>query len=183
MKETILRLHAEMEQVLTQLDGTIPGTALTDQSYEIATDYWKRVKQLVRGSGFTADADEIDFFKKLKVLFTGPLEYYLLLYRFQIYAGAGSDALQQFRDEETDRMRRFRETHVSFIDYYDQARTEWDDLYFLRRKFHKIQRPPSQVYDRATDFWSNGDWIVTLLQANRRFQLFLESTTTSLEER
>src|SRR5580658_296315 len=127
VKETILQLHAEMEQAIGRLDGAMPGTVLSDQSYQIATDYWKRVKQHIRVSRFAHDAEEIDFFKNRKVLFTGPLEYYLLLYRYHIYAGAGSSAIEQFRSEETDRIRKFRETHAPFITYSEQGRTEWDD--------------------------------------------------------
>jgi len=182
MKETILLLHEEMIKAIGRLGGETTGSALTDRCYHIAADHWQRIKEYIRRIGFSDDADEIDFFKNRKVLFTGLLEFYLLLYRFQVYAGAGSGLLEEFRKGEVDRIRNFRETHASFKSYYDQARAEWDDLYFLRRKFHKVQRPPSQVYDRATDFWTNGDWIVTLLTANRQFERFLESSMTSLEQ-
>ena len=181
MKEPILLLHEEMVQEIGRLGGEKTGSALTDRCYHIAADHWQRAKQYLRQTGFADDAEEIDFFKNQKVLFTGLLEFYLLLYRFQVYAGGGSGVLEEFRKGEVDRIRKFREIHASFKNYYDQARTEWDDLYFLRRKFNKVQRPPSQVYDRATDFWTNGDWIVTLLTANRQFERFLESAKTSLE--
>jgi hypothetical protein len=174
MKETILQLHEEMNQTLDRLGSEPAGTVHTEQCYQAVEQYWKLAKQEVRQTGFPDAAAEIDFFKQLKAKFTGPLEYCLLLYRYQLYADAGSAELQQFRQVETDRIRRFRETHASFIYYCERVRTEWDDLYFLRRKLNCVQRPKSQVYDRATDFWTNGDWIVTLLQGNRLFEQFLE---------
>jgi hypothetical protein len=145
----------------------------------VAAQYWQRAKQEVRQSGFHDDAVEIDFFKHLKPGFTALLEYYLLLFRYHLYTKTGGDALEQYRKDELDRIRQFREAHAPFIQYYEQGRTEWDDLYFLRRKFNKMQRPPSQVYDRATDLWTNGDWILTLLHANSRFEQFLQNPLNS----
>jgi hypothetical protein len=173
MKETILQLHEEMAKAIGQPGGDTIGTARIEKSYNIAADYWQRVKKVVRRSVFASDAEEIDFFRNRKVMFTGVLEYYLLLFRFQMYADTSSTALENFRRDETDRIRKFRETHGIFITYYEQGRAEWDDQYFLRRKFHKAQRPPSQVYDRAPDLWTNGDWIITLHHGNRLFEEFL----------
>ncbi len=182
MKKTILLLQEEMVKAIGRLGGETTGSALTDRCYHLAADHWQRAKEHIRQTGFANDAEEIDFFKNQKPLFTGLLEFYLLLYRFQVHVDAGSTVLEEFRKDEVARIRKFREMHATFNNYYYQARTEWDDLYFLRRKFHKAQRPPSQVYDRATDFWTNGDWIVTLLTANRQFERFLESAKTSLEQ-
>jgi hypothetical protein len=157
MKENILQLHRDMDQAIARLDGEPMGTTRTEQCYQIAADYWQRVKDQLRPTGFPDDASEIDFFKNQKTTFTGPLEYCLLLYRYYVYADTGREVVEQLRQEETDRIRKFPETHAIFINYHEQARTEWDKDYFLRRKFHKLQRPPSHVYDRAADFWTNGD--------------------------
>jgi hypothetical protein len=187
MRKTILQLQEEMEQAIGQIWGRKSGdlcqagTEMTEQCYQVAARYWERVRHLVRQSGFPDDSREIEFFKNIKPGFTSLLEYYLLLYRFQVHADADSATQEQFRQDELDRIRKFRETHASFIIYYEQGRTEWDDLYFLRRKFNKVQRPPSQIYDRVTDFWTNGDWIVTLLNANRRFELFLNKDVKDIE--
>jgi RteC protein len=183
MKETILQFHGDMERAIARLEDEATGTVRTEKCFQIAADYWLLAKQHIRQTGFPDDAAEIDFFKNQKATFTGSLEYYLLLYRYYVHADAGREVVEQFRREEAARILKFRDTHAIFIDYYETARTEWDKDYFLRRKFHKMQRPPSQVYDRATDFWTNGDWILTLLHANRRFEQFLETSKTSLKEK
>jgi hypothetical protein len=175
MKETILQLHRDMEQAIGQPSGETTASARIEECYRIAADYWQRTKQHIRQTRFPDDAAEIDFFKNLKPTFTGLLEYYLLLFRYNVHAEPGGSVLEQFRMEEINRIRAFRETHAVLINYCDEARTEWDDLYFLRRKYHKVQRPPSQVYDRAKDFWTNGDWIVTQVYAGRLFERFLEA--------
>jgi len=169
-----------MIRAISQFDGEPSGTVKTDHCYRIAADYWQLAKEEIRTNGFADDPVEIDFFRNQKAKFTGLLEYYLLLYRYQIHADAGSAATEQFRREATERIRRFRETHAVFIHYYEEARRDWDEHYFLRRKFHKVQRPPAQIYDRATDFWTNGDWIVTLLYANHRLEEFLGATKFSV---
>ena len=175
MKETILRLHEEMEIAIAGIGTSTTAAAATEQSHQIADQYWQLVKLQVRQSGFRDDASEIEFFKYLKQKFTATLEYYLLLFRYLGYAEADAGALKQFRQEEADRIRKFRDKHAIFIDYYEQGRTEWDDVYFLRRKFNKVQRPPSQVYDRVSEFWTNGDWIITIYLANKRFEAFMQS--------
>ncbi len=162
-----------------RFDVETTGTAKTDHCYRIAADYWQLAKEEIRVNGFPDDPAEIEFFRNQKAKFTGLLEYYLLLFRYQLHADPGSAVLEQFRREETDRIRKFRETHAIFINYYEEGRTDWDDHYFLRRKFHKVQRPPAQVYDRATDFWTNGDWILTMLYANRLVLQFLGPAKTS----
>jgi hypothetical protein len=180
MNEPILQLHEEMIRAISRFDGETTGTAKTDHCYRIAADYWQLAKEDIRVNGFPDDPAEIDFFRNQKAKFTGLLEYYLLLYRYQINADAGNAMMEQFRQEETVRIRTFRETHAVFIHYYEEGRTDWDNHYFLRRKFHKVQRPAAQIYDRATDFWTNGDWIVTLLDANRRFEEFLGAAKFSV---
>jgi hypothetical protein len=175
MKETILSLYEEMERAIVKITTSASGPAVTEQYYQVTDQYWQLAKQQVRQSGFADDMAEIEFFKHLKPKFTGPLEYYLLLFRYQKYVEAGPAALEKLRLEELDRIHQFKEKHAVFIDYYEQGRTEWDDVYFLRRKFNRVQRPPSQVYDRVTDYWTNGDWIVTLYLANKRLETFIQS--------
>lgn len=179
MNDTVIQLHAELEEKTNHLGAITAGTAMTEEAYHLTTQYWQRAKQLVRDTGFADDASEIDFFKNWKSKFTSPLEYYLLIRRFQDYSEAIPEVIERFRRQETMRIITFRQKHAAFIDYYDQGRTEWDDLYFLRRKYHKVQRVPSQVYDRMQDFWTNGDWIVTIYQADKLFEEFLRHTLPS----
>lgn len=175
MKETILRLHSEMEDTITHFGSITAETSISEKAYQVTTQYWQRIKQLVRDSGFADDASEIDFFKNLKPKFTSPLEYYLLVRRYQDYSDGIPEVLERFRQQEAIRIVGFRLKHAAFIDYYEQGRTEWDDAYFLRRKYQKVQRTPSQVYDRIQEFWTNGDWILTIYQADRLFEEFLRS--------
>lgn len=179
MNETPLHLLTELETVIGRIDESKTDKAMTERRYETVAHYWQRVKDRLRQSNFPSDAAEIDFFRNIKPKFTAFLEYFLLLYRYQVYAGGGEDALDQFSREELDRIQKFREKHATFINYYEQGGTGWDDVYFLRRKFNKAQRPPSQVYDRARDFWTNGDWIITVLQADRLFEQLLQTSKTS----
>jgi hypothetical protein len=176
MKDVILRMHLEMEQAITHLGVDITDTNLIDQSYHLADQYWRRVKQQVRASGFRDDAEEIEFFKYIKPKFTGLLEFYLLLFRYQVHAEEGNPFVDQMRRDEAAKIVEFRQKHAFFIDYFDKGLTDWDSQYFLRRKFNRVQRPPSHVYDRAAEFWTNGDWILTIYHGNSRFEDFLRHT-------
>jgi RteC protein len=179
MNKIPLRLLAELEKIIGRIDESKTDNAMTENRYETVAHYWRWVKDHIHQSNFLSDAAEIDFFRNIKPKFTAFLEYFLLLYRYQVSAGGGEDTLDQFRREELDRIRKFREKHATFINYYEQGGTGWDDVYFLRRKFNKVQRPPSQVYDRVREFWTNGDWIITRLQADRLFEQLLQPLKTS----
>ena len=106
MNKPILQLHEEMVRVIGRFDGETTGTAKTDHCYRIAADYWQLAKEEIRVNGFPHAAAEIDFFRNQKTKFTGLLEYYLLLFRYQIHSNAGNAVLEQFRREETDRSRK-----------------------------------------------------------------------------
>ena len=175
MKETILLLQAELKQEIDPISKTIAGPEEALKCYDIVSRYWHRAKSLVRQEGFRNDKDEIDFFKNWKAQFTGRLEYFLLIYRYQLFRAGGAIGLREFWLGQWERLRSFHVQHSTFIRYYEEGRSDWDDLYFLRRKFHKIQRRPYKVYDRTPELWTNGDWIVTLLTANRSFAEFLRS--------
>jgi len=174
MKETILRLHEDLHQELNKLSNEGTASIDAEQGFRIASDYWQQVKNLVRQNRFSDEAAEIDFFKNIKPKFTSQLEYFLLLYRYQVYASGDPVDYATYRREEITRLEKFRETHAVFIRYFEENRSDWDDTYFLRRKLQKTHRPPSQVYDRAKELWTNGDWIITLLIANRLFEEYLE---------
>jgi hypothetical protein len=175
MQEYLLKLYDQLTAEINRIATETTGAPLADRAFDAASRYWQQVKLHVRQNGFADTNAEIEFFKTIKPKFTALLEFYLLLFRYWLYADSAVGVREKFRQDELERIRKFRETHATFIRYYEEGRTDWDKHYSLRRKFNRVQHPPSPVYDRATDFWTNGDWIVTLYLASNRFEKFLQN--------
>jgi hypothetical protein len=174
MKFTILRLHAGLKRELDQIRHQPKGLGQIALSQQAASRYWLQAKIHIRESGFRTDRDEIEFFKIHKPKLASQIEYYILRYRLQLYKEGDPRELPEFLDKERQRLERFKTKHAAFIRYCEEGSTSWDEAYFLRRNYLKQQRPQSQVYDRAKDFWTNGDWIVTLNISNRLFEQYLD---------
>ena len=180
--EPILQLHEEMIRAIGRFDGQIHRNS---KDRPLLPYRHRLLATCQRGKSASTDS----LMTPLRSISSGNQKQnsracwniIFFFFRYQIHADSGSVILQNnSARRRPDRIRTFRETHAVFIQYYEEARTDWDAHYFLRRKFHKVQRPRAQVYDRATDFWTNGDWILTLLYANRRFEQFLGNAKTSV---
>lgn len=174
MKKTLSELTEDLHAETARLPQSTSQVE-TEKYFQLTDDFWCQAKAVARETGFKDDKAEIQFFKTIKAIFTGLLEYYILLYRYQGHAGGSVDDLAEFRRKELDRINEFRQTHEAFVRYLEAGRTDWDDVYFLRTNLRRTQRPVSQVYDRAKDLWTNGDWIVTQLEGNRLFEQFLQN--------
>jgi len=132
------------------------------------------VRELARLQDFEGKTAEIHFFKEVKPLFTGLLEFYHLVYFHQLFCPAGglTDILA-FEQHERQKIQRFRTMYAAFIAYYEAGSTDQDAAYFLRR--HRPVEPPPYVrtYDMDPEFLTAADWMVTLYIGYSRYQAYL----------
>ena len=129
---------------------------------------------MVREIGFDDDAAEIRFFRLFKPRFTGQLEYYSLVYQYQLFLPPG-DAREQvtFRVRERGKIDRFHLTHAAFIAYYNSGQKYNDPQYFLQRHFDPDQPGYVRPFDRDPAFRTTADWILTVLTGDDLYEKFL----------
>jgi hypothetical protein len=174
MREIIdLVLQGQEQSIAALTKAAGLGLESTQKCFEICNRAWGHVKKIVRNHGFTSDTEEIEFFKTLKPKFTGPLEFYLLLFRYRMFESGDPAVFRDYCENELRRLADFRKQHGILIDYCEQGRTDWDAEYFLHRNLQRRMRRVSQMYDRAIDLWTTGDWIVTTATAHKLLEPFL----------
>lgn len=83
-------------------------------------------------TGFGTEAEEIDFFRNIKPLFTGYMEFYSILYSAELFVPETAEDALQFRKEELNRSLQFLEKHKDFCDYLESGDTGCDREYFLQ---------------------------------------------------
>jgi hypothetical protein len=155
-------------------EDTAPGSDQTEACFKACLHHWTLVRELARLQDFESDGAEIHFFRKIKPLFTGLLEYYHLVYFHQLFCPAGGSAeILAFEQNERLKIERFRKVHAAFIAYYEAGATGEDAAYFLRR--HRPPEPPPyvRVYDMDPEFLTAGDWMVTLYIGYARYEKYL----------
>lgn len=151
------------------------GPEQAEACFKSCLRQWTLVKELARLQDFSDETAEIHFFKEVKPLFTGLLEFYHLVYFHQLFCPAGGPGdIFDFERNERLKIERFRKAHAAFIAYYEAGATDQDTAYFLRR--HRSAEPPPyvRVYDMDPEFLTAADWMVTLYIGYSRYAAYLQ---------
>ena len=91
-----------------------------------------QIVQKIAAMKFENEDEEILFFKTIKPLFAGHVEFYSILYRAELFAPDSPEEKQAFRKEEMTRVLVFFEKHHEFYQYVRSGETHRDREYFLR---------------------------------------------------
>jgi RteC protein len=161
-----------------RIHGSGPGgMEQTESLFKCCLGYWDLCKAIIRSKGFDDDSAEIDFFKLIKPKFTGLLEFYFLVYQYQLFCPAGDAAESAaFADNELRKIVRFRVMHQSFIQYIMGGGTDQDADLFLRRNRPDQRLTYMRPHDMDPALTTAGDWILTLHIGNELYERFLSST-------
>jgi RteC protein len=169
MKPTYERLYAEMLIDLNRCKALdLPDEEKMESCYRVAGDHWKKLKEFCQQREFESPAEEIEFFREVKPLFTCHIEFYLVMYEEVSFVSSAQAGLQEHWEQQLKRYQRFYDRHEEFMRYYESGARFSDDLYFLRRS--NIQ--PVLSYDKIyhdRDFCTSHDGIIRSLVANRMY--------------
>ena len=166
--------------------GADRGPIQTESCFKCCLRNWEACKTMVRETGFDNDDAEIRFFRLFKPRFTGQLEYYSLVYQYQLFHPHAPGDLAAFRRRERDKIDRFHIAHAAFIAYCNGGYAYDDHRYFLRRNFDPGELTYVRPFDRDPEFRTAGDWTLTLLTGNDLYEHFLtreEGRATTEEKR
>jgi hypothetical protein len=173
------------DQLLLEIDCILrsgsTGTEQIEAWFRCTLGYWTRLRTAVRQTGFASDSEETHFFKTIKPRFTGRLEYYTLLYNFELFHPIDEPAeLEFYCCREQQKITRFRSEHQAFLRYSASGKTDKDTLFFLRRNDAEEARPYARVFDQGAEFSSAYDWILTLELGYNLYSQFLCTQLQSL---
>jgi hypothetical protein len=141
----------------------------------------KRLREYIRQHAFKDEAEEIDFFKRLKPQVYGLRIFYLERYNVETSVPAGdAEMLKSFYREELKTVSRFFERVHFYYRYYRSGATDLDHIYFVRgMEVHSVLIP--EVPEQDPDFSTGADYLFSKIRAYELLQDYLLKALKDLD--
>lgn len=152
----------------------LPYKQSIENCFLIAGNYWSELKATVAEYKFQTEEDEIEFFKKVKPLFTSELEYYSLLYHAILFCPYDQEGERKFWERECKRLEEFKEQYKEFLEYYNSGRTDLDTDYYLRGHQIDACEEEYESYDKEPGSRSSHDHLISKLWALERYNEYAQ---------
>ena len=140
--------------------------------YEISNRYWEALKQKLIDFSFISKEDEIFFFKNIKPRFTSEIEYFKLIYHFEVL-NPPVGVLDKFMFMEKKRLNRFIQQNAEFYSYYKSNGTHLDEKYFLRINNKCESKSFLRPYDNEMQAKTSHDHMVASIMALEKYDAYL----------
>ena len=162
------------------------GLELSDKEkiedcFWISSNYWDRLKAIVKDRPFRDDREEIEFFREVKPTFTCHIEYYVLLSSSLSFVPTEPAGAIQFWEDEMGRFRRFCDKNNGFVTYYESGDRYQDSLYFLRSGTDVRKAGISPTIDRGEELITIFDPLVRSYLANKMYHDYCRSQIANLK--
>lgn len=178
MNEKIQLLYRQM---LTDLErcwqAELTDLEKIEKCFRIAIKCWYRLRDEFAGKAFATKEAEIDFFKNIKPLFTGRIEFYTIAYKSILFKPEENPRLKAFWKEELKRLQLFRKNNEEFIDYYKSGDTSLDEQYFVRIK----EEAPHNLQEVGAELRSSHDYLVSAIHAQDLYHKYVLEQTKEAE--
>jgi hypothetical protein len=151
----------------------LPESERTEACFKVCLEYWIRLKELVAEGPFGEEREEVDFFRQVKPLFTGRLEYYTLVYQYLLFcAGDDEEALAEYRSKELRKIAQFRKVHAGFIRYMEEGARDRDGAYFLRGE--GAETGSTRIFDSDGKYSCPKDGLTTQMLAYQLYEIYIK---------
>ncbi|MGG9963606.1 RteC domain-containing protein [Ferruginibacter sp. SUN106] len=168
-------------QLYTQMQEDINGllmhckceTSMIEGCFNIVIRYWSKIKKCLETHLFSNETEEIYFFKNIKPLFTGAIEYYTLHYQAILFKPSNdTNALVAYWMHELKRVEKFYARHKEFYQYYSSGQCHMDDIYFTR-----ASNTSKEFCNKRTDVntTTSHDHIVACIIAYQKYYKYVEA--------
>lgn len=136
MRKTALQCYQwMMAEIQVCREGSGDKEKEIETCFEIASNYWNDLKAQVEDYAFASEAEEIDFFKNIKPMFTTEIKFYNLLYHALLFKpSVDPPEIEYFWSRELLRLERFRDANKDFCRYVETGGEDKDEIYFLRKE-------------------------------------------------
>jgi len=139
------------------------------------------LKIFVLNYSFIDEAEEINYFKKIKPELFSKLIYYKKVYHIESRRPSGSREIQEkFLRHELEIITCFFNNHLQFYQYYRMNSTFLDDKCFLRGKEDLHLFHDSLLYFVDPDFSTSHDIMVAKIISNDMLEVFLNTELENL---
>ncbi|MGS2760888.1 RteC domain-containing protein [Sinomicrobium sp. M5D2P9] len=133
-----------------------------------------RLQETVKKEGFHTRADEIHFFKEVKVHPLSWLIYFTEIGTYQMRKPrTGKDLQKQFYKKQLHKAEKFFRKHRDFSYYMEQGHTHRDTEYFTRQAWEHVPFSPGEDY-RDPDSSTSHDFLWARVRAMQRVVDYLQ---------
>jgi RteC protein len=154
-----------------------------ESCFKCSIAYWDKLKEFIKVHDFESEAEEIQFFKYEKSLFTGLIEYYVQRYQALLFIPAKSNEERLFFwEKELRKMDKFYDTHTAFCQYYKGDASDRDHDWFLRRGNDGSNFEKARVYDLDADSVTSHDWLVSFIVAYEKYREYVQGELEKLQK-
>ena len=161
-----------LNSIQRAMELDLPQVERAESCFWIASNYWERLKEIMKPGMFQNEKEEIDFFRNVKPQFTGRIEYFTILYEGLLFEPKDRDSALLFWNEEEKRLVRFRNKNETTISYYDSNDQYMDKEYFLRKNTDPEYILTARTYDADTRFRASQDTILASYLAYKMYNDF-----------
>ena len=153
--------------------------------FQISARFWAELRKEIVHHEFTNRSEEIEFFKRLKPMFTSEIEYYGLCYHAQLYKATsmGNGDLLKFWNRELKREEKFIGENIAFYLYYTSGDTRHDGKYFTRAKsgMEKYVEPDLNGLDKRVT--TSHDHLVASIMALEKYTTYVKIELDEIAEK
>jgi hypothetical protein len=176
-------MHIEMLSCISLcMQQNLPEIQRIESCFWIALEYWKRIKKIISENKFSDEADEINFFRNVKPMFTSYIEYFIILVEAAMFVPNERDECMLYWKSEATRFERFCSKNREFISYYESDCHYLDSHYFSRTGITFKQLPKTPVYDIDNNFRTSHDHLIRSLLANKMYYEYVRKKIQELSK-
>jgi hypothetical protein len=149
--------------------------------YQMANKYWLLLRNELIRYQFETVAEEIEFFKKFKPLFTSEIVFYELVYHAELFKPEKKSDLRNLLLREKNRLSKFIWNNADFYDYYKMDDTSRDEIFFVRENNDYSNFPNAPAHDLEAKAATSHDYLVTQIIALERYDKYVEQKLQELK--
>jgi hypothetical protein len=144
--------------------------------FRISEKYWWLLKEEISGYAFASMTEEIDFFKNIKPLFTGEIEYYRLLLNTTFFRPdeRETEEIKKYWLKQANRLGKFISEHFDFCFYMKNHKCENDHQWFVRANSDLSNFVNGPSYDTDSTVATSHDYLVAQLLAFEKYAKYSE---------
>lgn len=141
-----------------------------------------KMNHIVSNSSFDNEAEEVNFFKNIKVFPLSKLVYYSEVRSFEIQYPKVSIAEQKkYLEKKIKKINKFFDYNIEFIQYVKEERTHLDAIYYTRKNSNTLNITNTKTYYRAPDFSTSHDILLGKVKAYESFINYLENKLFNIQ--
>jgi hypothetical protein len=174
MKEEYKLLHRQMiNEIVRSMQLEIPLEERAESCFWIASNYWDKLKEIMKDKTFKDDSEEVDFFRNVKPRFTCQIEYFAILCEALQFVPKEPKAALHFWEQESNRFFRFCNKNETFVTYYESGEQCGNSIYFLRENKQTNAAVIMVPYDADEDLCSSHDRVLRSYLAHKMYNEYV----------